>query len=42
VRTGTMAVFVAEAGGEVVSTAWLVFKPGTEFAGLWGGSTLPG
>jgi GNAT superfamily N-acetyltransferase len=40
VQTGTMVVFVAEAGGEVVSTAWLVFKPGTEFAGLWGGSTL--
>lgn len=40
VENGTMVVFVAEAGGEVVSTAWLVFKPGTEFAGLWGGSTL--
>jgi GNAT superfamily N-acetyltransferase len=33
-------VFVAEAGGEVVSAAWLVSKPGTDFAGLWGGSTL--
>ena len=21
-------------------TAWLVLRPGTEFAGLWGGSTL--
>jgi len=37
-----IAVLVAEAGGEVVSAAWLVFKPGIEFAGLWGGSTLPG
>jgi GNAT superfamily N-acetyltransferase len=36
------AVLVAEAGGEVVSAAWLVFKPGIEFAGLWGGSTLQG
>lgn len=35
-----IAVFVAEAGGEVVAAAWLVFRTGTEFAGLWGGSTL--
>lgn len=35
-----IAVYVAEAGGEVVSAAWLVFRTGTEFAGLWGGSTL--
>ncbi|MEU6799149.1 GNAT family N-acetyltransferase [Nonomuraea wenchangensis] len=34
-------VMVAEADGEVVSAAWLVFREGTEFAGLWGGSTLP-
>lgn len=34
-------VFVAEADGEVVSAAWLANKPGTGFAGLWGGSTLP-
>ncbi len=33
-------IFVAEAGDEVVSAAWLVAKPGTDFAGLWGGSTL--
>ncbi|WP_204011703.1 GNAT family N-acetyltransferase [Sphaerimonospora thailandensis] len=37
-----IVVLVAEADGEVVSAAWLVFRPGTEFAGLWGGSTLPG
>lgn len=36
-----IAVLVAEAGGEVVSAAWLVFRSGTESAGLWGGSTLP-
>jgi GNAT superfamily N-acetyltransferase len=30
----------AEAGGEVDSAAWLVLRPRTEFAGLWGGSTL--
>ena len=37
---GDLEVTAAEARGEVVSAAWLVFKPGTEFAGLWGGSTL--
>jgi GNAT superfamily N-acetyltransferase len=29
-----------DATGQVVSAAWLVFMPGTDFAGLWGGSTL--
>jgi GNAT superfamily N-acetyltransferase len=33
-------VLVAEAGGRVVSAAWLVMRPGTEFASLWGGTTL--
>jgi GNAT superfamily N-acetyltransferase len=36
-----IVVLVAEAGGDVVCAARLVFRPGTEFAGLWGGSTLP-
>ncbi|MEK2472445.1 GNAT family N-acetyltransferase [Streptomyces noursei] len=36
-----ITVLVAEAGGAVVSAAWLVFREGTDFAGLWGGSTLP-
>ncbi|OIJ86042.1 GNAT family N-acetyltransferase [Streptomyces colonosanans] len=35
-----IAVYVAEADGEVVSAAWLAFRAGTEFASLWGGSTL--
>lgn len=30
-----------DATDQVVSAAWLVFVPGSEFAGLWGGSTLP-
>ena len=34
-------VFVAEAGRELVSSCRLEFTPGTDFAGLWGGSTLP-
>jgi GNAT superfamily N-acetyltransferase len=36
----SLSVLVAEADGLVVSAAWLVFKNGTDFAGLWGGSTL--
>ncbi|MFL6161582.1 MAG: GNAT family N-acetyltransferase [Jatrophihabitantaceae bacterium] len=35
-----LAVYAAEAGGRFVSAAWLSLNPGTEFAGLWGGSTL--
>jgi hypothetical protein len=35
-----IVVLVAEADGRVISAAWLEFMPGTEFAGLWGGSTL--
>jgi len=35
-----IVVLVAEADGQVISAAWLVLKPGTDFAGLWGGSTL--
>jgi GNAT superfamily N-acetyltransferase len=37
-----LTVLIAAAGDAVVSAAWLVYNPGTEFAGLWGGSTLPG
>ncbi|WP_217239510.1 GNAT family N-acetyltransferase [Streptomyces sp. AC555_RSS877] len=35
-----IAVYVAEADGEVVCAAWLAFRAGTGFASLWGGSTL--
>ncbi len=35
-----LRVFVVEFDGRIVSAAWLRFVPGTEFAGLWGGSTL--
>jgi len=37
-----IAVWVAEREEQVVSAAWLVRIPGTEFGGLWGGSTLEG
>lgn len=37
-----IAVFAVydDATGQVVSAAWIAFYPETEFAGLWGGSTL--
>ncbi|MFC0626928.1 GNAT family N-acetyltransferase [Kribbella deserti] len=35
-----MDVYVAEADGRVVSAAWAVHREGTDFTGLWGGSTL--
>ncbi|MFD0596096.1 GNAT family N-acetyltransferase [Catellatospora coxensis] len=35
-----LTVVVAEAGGEVVCAGWIRYEKGTEFAGLWGGSTL--
>ncbi|GAA2739392.1 GNAT family N-acetyltransferase [Kitasatospora cinereorecta] len=35
-----LRILVAEADGQVVSAAWMAVRPGTEFAGLWGGSTL--
>ncbi|GAA1645572.1 GNAT family N-acetyltransferase [Kribbella alba] len=38
--TGQTDVFIAEVDGEVVSAAWAVYKRGTDFTGLWGGSTL--
>lgn len=36
----TLVAFMAEAAGVVVSAAWLEINPGTDFGGLWGGSTL--
>jgi hypothetical protein len=35
-------VWLAEADGGVVSAGRVVVVPGTEFAGIWGGATLPG
>jgi GNAT superfamily N-acetyltransferase len=35
-----LSIFVAEAGEEVVSAAWVRFERRTEFATLWGGATL--
>jgi hypothetical protein len=35
-----VAILVAEAGDTVVCAGWVRYTPGTEFASLWGGSTL--
>ena len=35
-----LTIFVAEAGGIVVSAGWIRFPDGTEFGTLWGGATL--
>jgi hypothetical protein len=36
-----MELWVAESGGRVVSAGRLEPVPGTEFAGIWGGATVP-
>jgi GNAT superfamily N-acetyltransferase len=33
-------IYVAETAGGIVSAGWVRYKEGTDFAGLWGGSTL--
>jgi GNAT superfamily N-acetyltransferase len=35
-----LRVFIADAGGLVVSAGWVRFPSGTEFGTLWGGATL--
>jgi GNAT superfamily N-acetyltransferase len=37
----SITVLVAAAGDEVACAAWVRFQTGTDFASLWGGSTLP-
>jgi GNAT superfamily N-acetyltransferase len=36
-----LTIVVAEAAATVVCAAWIRFERGTEFATLWGGTTLP-
>jgi hypothetical protein len=38
---GLITILVAEAGGRIVCTAWTIYCPGTDFAALLGGATLP-
>ena len=37
----SITILVAEAGDDVVSAGWVRYAKSTEFASLWGGSTLP-
>jgi GNAT superfamily N-acetyltransferase len=37
---GDYLVLTAEAAGRVVAAGWLEMRPGSDFAGLWGGATL--
>jgi len=37
---GQMSVYVASIDGQPASTAWVYFPKHSQFAGLWGGSTL--
>jgi hypothetical protein len=39
---GDYLVLTAEAAGRVVAAGWLEMRPGSQFAGLWGGATLAG
>jgi ribosomal protein S18 acetylase RimI-like enzyme len=39
-RPGAMTIWVAVADAQVVSAGWVRFHEGTEFASLWGGTTL--
>jgi GNAT superfamily N-acetyltransferase len=36
-----LAVYAAYDGDTAVSAAWMYYHPGTDFASLWGGTTLP-
>ncbi|NIP23939.1 MAG: GNAT family N-acetyltransferase, partial [Phycisphaerae bacterium] len=36
-----LAVYVAYVDDKPASSGWVYFHPGTHFASLWGGSTLP-
>ncbi|THF86285.1 GNAT family N-acetyltransferase [Deinococcus sp. KSM4-11] len=40
-RPDLIELWVAEAGGEVISAGRLEYVPDSDFAGLWGGGTLP-
>ena len=36
-----LSVYMADVDGKPASVAWAFFLPGSQFASLWGGSTLP-
>lgn len=40
-RPGYLEIYLAYVDGTPVSVGWTQFQDGSEFASLWGGSTLP-
>ena len=36
----SLSVYAAYADGQIISSAWLTYRPPSPFAGMWGGSTL--
>lgn len=40
-RPDELSVYVAYVEGKPASSGWIYFHPGTHFASMWGGSTLP-
>lgn len=40
-RPDELSVYVAYVDGKPASSGWVYFHPGTHFASMWGGSTLP-
>ena len=36
-----ISIYAAYADGQPVSSAWITYHQGSQFAGLWGGATLP-
>jgi GNAT superfamily N-acetyltransferase len=40
-RPDELSVYVAYVDGKPASSGWTYFHPGTHFASIWGGSTLP-
>ena len=36
----SLTVYAAYADGQIISSAWLTYRPPSPFAGMWGGSTL--
>ncbi|MFZ0546447.1 MAG: GNAT family N-acetyltransferase [Candidatus Promineifilaceae bacterium] len=40
-RPDELSIYVAYVDGKPASSGWVYFHPGTHFASMWGGSTLP-
>ncbi|WP_428240018.1 GNAT family N-acetyltransferase [Gynuella sp.] len=38
----TISMYLVQDSGQTVASGWITYQPNSPFAGLWGGSTLPG